>query len=429
MRQLVDTMSNRTRELIYVICLTGFITITFAFGRYIFSMITPDIVSSLNIDYEFIGLINACHQGAYLLFSLLGGILCGYLSVRFLISSSVILCGLSVFVLAFVNNPWLLLVIVTLQGIFAATSWIPMVEFVAKNIQEDNRGKSLGIISSGTSFGLILNGFLIPYILTNETWQTVWFVFGIISLILGALGVYWIYKLKSIPDLQIESANQKNEYNTEILDLGNDKSGNYLKHYVLLVALLILSGLYLIPFQSYIVPLMQEDLGLNEQISGIAWSIFGFIGIFSGFVAGVLADKYTAKRAMIITYSISILSIATVVFVHNAAAALFACAIFGLTYNGIFGLHPTYVTRVLPPEKTAKLFGLMNLSLGVGSMIGNYAGGYIKKMTGNFALAYQLMLMMSILTVLICIFIKADRNEEEVVVNGKNRVESSQDTI
>ncbi|PKM59215.1 MAG: hypothetical protein CVU99_14520, partial [Firmicutes bacterium HGW-Firmicutes-4] len=73
---MVDIMSNERKELIYVICLTGFITITFAFGRYIFSMITPDIVSSLNIDYEFIGLINACHQGAYLLFSLLGGILC-----------------------------------------------------------------------------------------------------------------------------------------------------------------------------------------------------------------------------------------------------------------------------------------------------------------------------------------------------------------
>ena len=88
------------------------------------------------------------------------------------------------------------------------------------------------------------------------------FVFGIISLILGVIGVYWICKLKSTPDLQIESANQKNEYKTEKLDLGNDKSGNYLKHYILLVALLIVSGLYLIPFQSYIVPFDARRFGL-----------------------------------------------------------------------------------------------------------------------------------------------------------------------
>lgn len=162
-------MTERRRELIYVCCLTGFITITFAFGRYIFSMITPDIVRELGIDYEFVGRINAFHQGAYLLFSLLGGLLCSVVSVRHLIGGSVILCGVSVTMLAFVNNPWILLCIVTLQGIFAATSWMPMVAFVAENIQEKNRGKSLGIISSGTSFGLILNGMLIPWLLKYGT--------------------------------------------------------------------------------------------------------------------------------------------------------------------------------------------------------------------------------------------------------------------
>ena len=419
-------MSAKSKELIYIICLTGFITITFAFGRYIFSMITPDIVSSLNIDYEFVGRINACHQAAYLLFSLLGGLLCSYMSVRLLISSSVILCGASVFVLAFIDNPWVLLAVVTLQGIFAATSWIPMVEFVSENIQEDNRGKALGIISSGTSFGLILNGVLIPYILVNDSWQTVWFIFGLISIVLGIIGVFWIYRLKSTtqPINVIEEENHDEVERNQSYVYGGSKS--YMKYYVVLVLLLILSGLYLIPFQSYIVPLMQEDLGISEQISGLAWSIFGFIGIFSGFIAGVLADRYSAKRAMVITYGISILSIASVVFVHNAAAALFACSIFGLTYNGIFGLHPTYVSKVLPPEKTAKFFGVLNLSLGVGSMIGNYAGGYIQKMTGSFSLSYQLMLIMSVFAVIICIFIKSDKVEqvEEVQENETDCVES-----
>ena len=125
-----------------------------------------------------------------------------------------------------------------------------------------------------------------------------------------------------------------------------------------------------------------------QGLHGVFLALLAFLVVLSQVL---LADNYKAKRAMIITYSISILSIATVVFVHNAVAALFACAIFGLAYNGIFGLQsPTYVTRVLPPEKTAKLFGLLNLSLGVGSMIGNYAGGYMKKTTGSFSLALSI---------------------------------------
>ena len=412
-------MTERRRELIYVCCLTGFITITFAFGRYIFSMITPDIVKELGIDYEFVGRINAFHQGAYLLFSLLGGLLCSVVSVRHLIGGSVVLCGLSVTLLAFVNNPWVLLCIVTLQGIFAATSWIPMVAFVAENIQEKNRGKSMGIISSGTSFGLILNGVLIPWLLKYGTWHTVWLVFGIISLILGAIGIYAVTALgKKNPEGPglAESGHEPGP-----AAQGGQPAGSVWRHYLLLVALLVISGLYLIPFQSYIVPLMQEDLGLSEQVSGLCWSLFGFIGIFSGLMAGMLADRTSAKTAMIITYGISVLSIASVVFLDGAPAALLACAIFGLTYNGIFGLHPTYVSRILPPDKTARLFGLLNLSLGLGSMIGNYAGGIIKKATGSFTLAYQLMLVMAVSAVVICLMIKSDR-EKGGKQNGKNRI-------
>ncbi len=77
-----------------------------------------------------------------------------------------------------------------------------------------------------------------------------------------------------------------------------------------------------------------------SRFQDFAGGLFGFIGIFSGLMAGMLADRTSAKTAMIITYGISVLSIASVVFLDGAAAALLACAIFGLTYNGIFGLHP-----------------------------------------------------------------------------------------
>ncbi|MHB8072318.1 MFS transporter [Desulfosporosinus fructosivorans] len=62
-----------------------------------------------------------------------------------------------------------------------------------KSIKEEHRGKVLGIISSGTAYGLILNGALIPYILTHYNWQTVWLVFGMLSLIIGLFGIYVTY--------------------------------------------------------------------------------------------------------------------------------------------------------------------------------------------------------------------------------------------
>ena len=127
---------------------------------------------------------------------------------------------------------------------------------------------------------------------------------------------------------------------------------------------------------------------------------------YGSIIGRTLLIKYAA---MIIAYGISTASILVLVVFRSAPLVLLSCGIFGLAYNGIFGLHPTYVSRMLPPEKTAKLFCLLNLSLGFGSMVGNYTGGYIKAISGSFISAYVLMFILSIVALIICIFINDDR--------------------
>lgn len=182
---------------VYVFALTSFITITFAFGRYVFSQITPQIVDALNMNYEFVGRINFLNQGFYLLFSVVGGFLSARLGSRILVSSATLICGASILALSMVTNKWMLLGIVSLQGIFTAVSWIPMVELVSRTIAEKNRGMALGIISSGTSYGVILSGLMTPRILTAYDWTMVWRIFGIVSLVLGIIGVYVVYSFKA----------------------------------------------------------------------------------------------------------------------------------------------------------------------------------------------------------------------------------------
>jgi len=419
-------MQKNYRIILYVACLTSFITITFAFGRYIFAVITPDIVKDLNFNYEFVGRINAFHQCSYLLFSLLGGVVSTIIGARLLISSSVILSAVSMISLYFVHNQWLLLAIVALQGIFAATSWVPMVEMVARSIKEEHRGKVLGIISSGTAYGLILNGALIPYILTHYNWQTVWLVFGMLSLIIGLFGIYVIY---TTLDASLTQNNDSAKPKIRKESTGTFSRDSFLKNYsqyVPLIMLATLSGFYLIPFQTYIVPFMVEDLGLGHEIAGISWGLFGILGVISGLVIGFLADKFSAKKAMIITYGISAVAIFILILFHNTAFVLLSCGIFGLAFNGIFGLHATYVSRILPPEETARLFGFLNLAIGFGSMIGNYVGGYIKNVSGSFTNAYLFMAIMSMISLTLCFIINDDRriikNRDEKIIQQSESI-------
>lgn len=398
------------RQIVYVCCLTSFVTITFAFGRYIFSVLTPDIAKDLNLNYEFIGKINALHQFLYFLFSLIGGLISTVIGARLLISSSVMLCSLSIFSLYFVHDKWVLLLIVALQGLFAATSWVPVVQIVSTSIAEENRGKTFGIVSSGTSYGLILNSVLIPFILTSYNWQTVWLIYGAISFVIGLFGVYIVYSTNNLtmpsPYGSGQATDGKMPYDSSAAVENRIKGINVQN--VLFILLLILSGAYLVPFLSYIVPFMQDDLGLNHKIAGAGWGIFGILGMFSGFIAGVLADRLSAKKAMLITYGISFAAIVVLIAFHNAFFVLSACALFGLAYYGIYGLHPAYVSKMFSPEKTAKVFGFFNLALGVGSMAGNYVFGYIKNAFGSFTNAYISMAILSFISLGICFFIKGD---------------------
>jgi len=403
-------VSKNYQTILYVCCLTSFIAITYAFGRYIFAVITPEIAKDLHLNYEFVGRINAFQMGLFLLFSFFGGFMSAVVGARLLICSSVMLSALSLVSLYFVHDKWILFTIVGILGIFAATAWVPMVELVARSIAEENRGKSLGIIASGTSYGVILNGMLIPYILITYHWQTVWLVFGIISFIIGSFGVYVVYSVKNTALLPKSDPDEmKIENNSVDITTNSPMTKNYLQ-YTLLILLVIVTGLYLMPFQTYIVPFIQEDLRLNHEIAGISWSLFGILGVVSGFFAGILADKFSAKKAMIIMYGISVIAILVLLIFHNSACVLLSCGIFGLSFYGLFGLHPTYVSRMLPPEKTAKLFGLLNVAIGFGAMIGNYASGYIKNASGSFINAYMLMAVLSLLCLSICFGIKDDRS-------------------
>ena len=247
-----------------------------------------------------------------------------------------------------------------------------------------------------------MNGSLIPYILTHYNWQTVWLVFGMLSFIIGLFGIYVTY---STPDASLAQNNNfgKPKSREKSTDAFSRDS------YVPLILLAIVSGLYLIPFQTYIVPFMVEDLGLGHEIAGISWGLFGILGVISGLVVGLLADKLSAKKALIITYGISAVAILILILFHTTAFVLLSCGIFGLAFNGIFGLHATYVSRILPPEKTARLFGFLNLAIGFGSMIGNYVSGYIKNVSGSFTNAYLFMAILSMISLIICFIINDDR--------------------
>lgn len=391
--------------MLYVIALTSFVAITYGFGKYIFYTLTPDIVASLGLSYEFVGIINSTVSLTASIASVLGGFLAASIGAKKVVIASTVLSAAGMIALFFCHNQWMLLVMIPVLGVLATTSWIPMVEMVAKTIRQENRGRSIGIISCGTSWGIILNGIFIPVILARMVWQWVWLFFGVFSLLVSLLGAYVVVKTKELdkddtgaclPDAAAEAADAK-------------KGGLSTAQYVLFLGMLFLSGFCLTPFLSYLSALLQEDFAISASVVGLCWTILGFLGIVSGFLSGYLADKYSAKKSMVVLYAIIVVAVAGLLLLHNGFFVVLFCGLFGLAYYGIFGLHATYVANIVPPEKTARLFGFVNVAIGLGAIAGNYITGYMKDYFGSFVLVYIIIGVLSAVCLGLCVAVRDDR--------------------
>jgi len=132
---------KRSQLILYILCLGSFLAITYGFGRYIFAQITPQIVESLHLDYKFIGLINACQMLTLIFASIVSGFLSVALGAKKVLSFAVILCALGMTSLYFLHGKWILLIVISVLGACATTSWVSLVVTIARSIPKSSAAK------------------------------------------------------------------------------------------------------------------------------------------------------------------------------------------------------------------------------------------------------------------------------------------------
>ena len=157
---------------------------------------------------------------------------------------------------------------------------------------------------------------------------------------------------------------------------------------IIIWLMLFLNGLSCIPFQTYLAPYIRDELMFPVAIAGEIWSIIGFVGMGGGFAIGALSDKTGIRFALTMTYFFLAVA-AVMVCVHAAHYQLIVAGVaFGLSFYAIFGLMPAYIAKTSTPARSTVIFGIANVTLGLGSMLGNFIGGWSKTAFGTFLWTY-----------------------------------------
>lgn len=385
---------------------TSFIAVTYGFGIYLFPVIVADIRADIGLSYADVGIVTASAQFGFLAAAPLAGLLAPSIGGGRIILGSVVLCALSLLALNQAKGFWTAGIPLTVLGAMAASVYVPMVAVCQRVVPRHHRGKALGLISSGTSYGVFINGLLAPYFITTHDWRALYLSVGLGTAALVAVAA--IYLARTGVFRQAES-----------LEGGPDLPGlqrvrSLLTPNTLRVwAVMFLSGLAFMSYQTYLSAYLREELEYSVEFAGRIWTLVGLVGMFGGFAMGALADRITIRATIGLTFVLLALSVVLILFWPQESPLFFAAVLFSLSFYALFGLIPAYISRVASAASATAIFGLGNIFLGGGGMLGNFAGGYLKTETGTFVWTYAIILLAAGVLFLLTIALRNERRFDE----------------
>ena len=398
--------SKRVGQIEIVVLFTAFIAATYGFGIYLFPAIVEAIRHDLDFSYGTLGVVSGSVQAGFLVSSLLAG----FLTLRFgavnLILLSIVVCALSLAGLVAASSVAVLAAMLVVLGCCASMIWVPMVEVSRKLVSSRNRGKALGLMSSGTSYGVFVNSMLLAIVLPAYGWRALW---AIAFAIVASLAAYSVFRLWRLRNGHRNTNSPRPETGTggwaRVVSLPRPLVGGIL-------AMMFLNGFSCMPFQTYLSAYLIGEVGFGDDAAATAWGLIGLVGMASGFLMGALADRISIRRGMIVAYLVLSAAVLSLIFVtsgHAAATLAYAAsAAFGLSFYAIFGLVPAYISHLFGDGNAALVFAFGNVALGLGGIAGNLTGGFTKELLGSFSALYLLILAAALASVAIAVILPSE---------------------
>lgn len=360
---------------------TAYMAVVFGLGLYLFSLLASEMREGLGFGTRTIGIATAGAQISFLV----AAFVCPHLARRVgdgrLIVLAVLIAGILLCLMSRVESAASMTALIGLLAVCAACMVIPTVGVITRTVDFRYRSQVNGLVSSGTAYGQFAAGSLAPWLVLDAGWRTVWLVLGLGSVVV-AIGGFVALKVFAPAAFSTKGRSrahgEQSKSDTPILNRTN----------LIVWALLATSGMACGPWQNYLSTFLADENGLSITVIGQLWTIVGFLGLFSGFAVGRLADGIGVKTALGLSYGILGLS-AVLIAVHAEVAWLYAAATaFGLSFFAVYGLIPAYITKTVSDKQATAVFAGANVCLGLGTAFGNLVSGYIPEISGSLQHVY-----------------------------------------
>jgi MFS family permease len=367
------------------------ILVALGFGRFLFSMLVPNLRVYYGLNYTQIGVLASSLLAGYLVFSYLGGIaLHRFPKNRISFIALLILSG-TFAIYSTISNYIILITTSFLMGGGAATVYMSIFPTISERCNENQYGITMGGVLSGAGIGILLvSGIASFYQDSNLLVPYVWIITFCLSIIVVIANTI-NNKIYDSNGVAVKAPSGLSFYRSTWLKLLSSK---------ILLSLLIAYFFYGFSYASFLNYIFSyiSELENGVRSSGtILWAIFGASSIFSSIFWGKMFDRFNQGKVISVNYIVTGLAILMTLFPSSRILLITGTIIFGMCFFGYITTIGGYIILLTGPLSSVYM-GKLTLIHTIGQIIGVSLGGVLRDQTGSFRLVFLFSLIALILS-------------------------------
>lgn len=365
------------------------ITVLFSLGwafmyadRNILSPIMSVIGEDWNLSKSELGLMSTVFFTTYALMQIPAGFLADRFGRIKILVAGYLLFAVGTFFSGIVSGLGLFLVVRAITGLGEGTYYGPQYAISSQMLPKKYRGVSSAIINSGMALG-ISAGFIASSYLTfslNKSWQTSFFLFGILTAIVAVLiGIF----IKDGDKKPAVAKKTKEKANLKILF-----SRNHIFTYILIFCSLygFFGMLTWLPYY------LQTVRGVSGAQTGIISSLVPWASIPGALLFAYISDHIQNKKPLVLFLALlgAICQI-VIPYTQNYSLMITGLVIYGMV--GKLALDPilvSYVAENTPTVMYSRAYSIFNFAGMVSSIFAPYITGYFADLTGHLEIGFYI---------------------------------------
>lgn len=309
------------------------------------------------------------------------------------------------FSFSFATAAWQLYLLAIVLGIAYTSSTLIPVSMIITNWFEEKRGLAMSIAMAGIGLGGFIFSPVLSYLLANFGWRASYRMIAFLLLIITLPISLFVLKkspaemgLKAYGASNLASPTEKTEQKTSL----NIQQLIKQPIFLMLVIGIFCNGLLNSGSLGQFPPALEEMHGVVVKSSII--SLYSLVGIFGKLILGWIDDRFGTVKSTIFGCGFMTLAFILLLNDHQLVMIYLMAFCFGLG-TPIGTVSPPLITaRIYGREHYAEVYGIISSITQVGLTLGSLMIATIYDQTGSYQLGWQLLIALTVITMVTWIF-------------------------